>query len=756
MDKNKEKNINISLCIENIGPHRNLNFKGAMDSNRAIFYATNGTGKTFISRSFRLCTPSKAESKAESYADKILAIGKDDGHFSFSIRENNADKRLDISIKRGLPPHITDTTGYIYHVFNSDYVEENIKLKNYSPDGDIEGYILGKVQIDLTEEKNQAVALEEKIKAKSKEIDDNIAEAKLFLTQNGIMPNTTEYKEITRENVEHGFEYEVYDSVEDCIRKIKTLEKIPEDLKDIQFSEPNLNLYFLDQLETILMKDYQRSEWDEEFVREYKDHQNFIEAGLDCDHSDKICPFCKREYTPDVSKLIEKYNEYRTDKESQVIGQLRNLLQSVNQMAVQLNKEIEKIDLSEAQLTKIQNYFPSLASSKLEHITKADNYRSIFQSLYEMTTKKTDNLTLRITNAKKTIGKCRQAWSEIEAIHKNNQTVVIAANKTKNDTQSERLALRKNLCKAKSIELQNDLRESFKDINENAAELKTLQDDITEKENQIRISKRDKVYETFESYLNMFFNGKYHFDKDSFQIEFLGKIVGENASNILSDGEKSIVAFCWYLAETHTLVKNEDDYNKLFFIIDDPVSSMDYNFVYAVTQAIREIGEAFGISPSPNIHIWIFTHNYEFFNMILANSIFKRAYMIKSGSIQKINHNLLVPYESHLLDLIGIAEGTKTPDHTTGNSIRHVIETIARFEDPRTSFSEYFKKNKKDFENSDIYSLSNDLSHGYLRSESPYSEDTLRNAAKTVIEFLGKRYPMQLEYAREMANLPKE
>ena len=183
---------------------------------------------------------------------------------------------------------------------------------------------------------------------------------------------------------------------------------------------------------------------------------------------------------------------------------------------------------------------------------------------------------------------------------------------------------------------------------------------------------------------------------------------------------------------------------------------MDFHFVYAVAQAIRDIKEVFGSFTSTNIHIWIFTHNNEFFNIIIANSIFKRAYLIKSGSIQKYNNNLLLPYESHLLDLIDIAEGTKTPDHTTGNSIRHVIETIARFEDPGTNFSEYFKKNKKYIDNPCIYSLSNDLSHGYLRSESPYSEDTLIDAAKTVIEFLGKRYPMQLEYAREMANLPKE
>ena len=58
----------------------------------------------------------------------------------------------------------------------------------------------------------------------------------------------------------------------------------------------------------------------------------------------------------------------------------------------------------------------------------------------------------------------------------------------------------------------------------------------------------------------MFFSGKYIIDEDTFQIQFLGKSIRNKASSVLSDGEKSIVAFCLYLAETHKVVNNEDDY----------------------------------------------------------------------------------------------------------------------------------------------------------------------------------------------------
>ena len=95
-----EKKFTVSMDVENIGPHYGVNkltFSEVVDSNKAIFYATNGTGKSFISRAFRLCTPSKGR----LMADELLTIGEQKGHFDFRIRDDNVDKRLDISIERG-------------------------------------------------------------------------------------------------------------------------------------------------------------------------------------------------------------------------------------------------------------------------------------------------------------------------------------------------------------------------------------------------------------------------------------------------------------------------------------------------------------------------------------------------------------------------------------------------------------------------------------------------------------------------------
>ena len=739
-----QNNFSITISLDNIGPHygnKKLSFSEVVNSNKNIFYATNGTGKSFISRAFRLCSPSKAS----MVADDVLTIGKQTGFFSFQIQTNDTNKKLDVLIKRGEAPYIKNSSDFLFHVFNSDYVEENIKPKHYTPDGQIEGYILGKIQIDLTEERKAASILNKEIEKESKSIDATIDATKTFLRQNGIATNTTEFRSITRERVEKGFGYEKLDSVEEYIRKIKALEKIPEDLSDIQFAVSHVDLSFLEQIESILLTIYPESDWDEDFVKEYKSHQVFIETGLNYDHADKICPFCKREYDTVALNLINLYNQYRKDKESQVVAQLQRMLKAIAILEGKIDEEKEKISNSTSQLVIIQQYFPSLALSKLVKIEQAESYKITFQKLSEMVSKKIDSLYLTLENVESVVNECKLAWTQISEIQKKNQSIVNGINKVKNDMRTERLKLRRNLCMAKSIALQNELKDSFKSLNEKKKNLKDIQDEITRKEQQAKVSKRDKVYETLEFFLDRFFNGKYQIDKKSFQIKFLGSAVGEKASSILSDGEKSIVAFCWYLAETHTIVNSENDYNKLFFIIDDPISSMDFHFVYAVAQSIRDIKSYFGFSAHERI--WIFTHNNEFFSIMMRNGILTNAFFMKPGVITKFNHKLIMPYENHLLDLVRIAKGTQIPNHTTGNSIRHVIETIAKFEKPEISLENYVRDDEILSKDENIFTLCQDLSHGNIRFQPSYSEEVLKEAAKIVIGFIKTRYPGQLDSA---------
>jgi len=88
------------------------------------------------------------------------------------------------------------------------------------------------------------------------------------------------------------------------------------------------------------------------------------------------------------------------------------------------------------------------------------------------------------------------------------------------------------------------------------------------------------------------------------------------------------VAFCYYLATVHTIIETEDDYEKLFFVIDDPISSMDFNYVYRVAQSIRHINKHFGIE-SRQVRFIILTHNFEFMNLLMRNNIINQNIFLK-------------------------------------------------------------------------------------------------------------------------------
>ena len=218
--------------------------------------------------------------------------------------------------------------------------------------------------------------------------------------------------------------------------------------------------------------------------------------------------------------------------------------------------------------------------------------------------------------------------------------------------------------------------------------------------------------------------------------------MANNATHVLSDGEKGIVAFCYYLATVHTILKNEEDYKKLFFVIDDPISSMDYDFVYRVVQCIRELNRHFGDGSFDKFII--LTHNLEFMNLLMGNNVIQPKYILEENSIKKWKKKLMLPYENHLRDILRVSNGTEPASHTTSNSIRHVLETICKFEHRDKHIGEFVYENQNLKEDSYINTLIQDLSHGRPRTEIPPESDIV-GACKVVINYISDEYPGQIK-----------
>ena len=90
------------------------------------------------------------------------------------------------------------------------------------------------------------------------------------------------------------------------------------------------------------------------------------------------------------------------------------------------------------------------------------------------------------------------------------------------------------------------------------------------------------------------------------------------------------------------------------------------------------------------------------------------------------------------------------PNHTTANSIRHILETLTKFEAidlNKDSLKEYIKLNISPDTKS--YTMIQDLSHGGWRTEqAPITNKDFKDVCETIIKHIEKKYLGQISYCK--------
>ena len=93
---------------------------------------------------------------------------------------------------------------------------------------------------------------------------------------------------------------------------------------------------------------------------------------------------------------------------------------------------------------------------------------------------------------------------------------------------------------------------------------------------------------------------------------------GYPASN-LSEGEKSAIAFAYFLTELKSLrIEEPSLLPKTVIFIDDPISSLDSNHIFQVRSLIQDF-----FKEDDYAQIFISTHNFEFFSVMRDSDLFK-------------------------------------------------------------------------------------------------------------------------------------
>lgn len=755
--------IKTVIKCQNIAPIENLAKEIKSSSLKIGVFANNGSGKTFISRLFRLTETKKQlelSEEGESPTDKLLSFGKSSGVFSFQItdKDGNIKDDFSISLSKGQVP-IIPKTNYLYHTFNQDYVEQNIRALSYDKDSEIEGFILGKVNIDLKDDEDEL----ERVKKEGKELTEQVeTDVRTYVEESiGNIQNIkrlNEYSLLTPQSIFQGVEsnkrFEVSKSYNELIEDYNKIKSVPENLEDIKpIDRVNIDLDLLKEIEENSSKEYSLSSLADEFKKKIKDKQLFIETGMQLlqDSQNNSCPFCEQNLEEDAIKLIDGYTKYLTDSEAKTIKLFHGYSQTLENYKSHL-RTIESINSKRINVfgeykTK---YIPSSETVELGNLNM-DSLTKEIQSIIDQIDSKIRNISQPLIIDTSLFEGIEKKQALLNKTIDSNNLKIEAINNKKNKIGEENKAIRKEICKSVYNDLSDQHKANIMSVIGLRKQWKKLNDEIQTKKEQQKVSKKTKVASTIKSVLSYFFSNKYTLDEESFRLIFYQNTLEKNqAKDVLSEGEKNIVAFAYFIGDTHLKVEREEDYEKLFFIIDDPISSMDFSHVYTLCGVIRDIGKI--ITDLKRDRIFIFTHNNDFMRVLSSNNIIDKKLLLKKGELKDFNNNLTVPYINHLVDIYRIARKGENANHTTANSIRHIVETLTKFQNidiSKDSIAEYIRGNIPNETKS--YTLINDLSHGGWRSEqSPINDEDYVEVCETIIQHIEKNFKGQIEYCKKL------
>ena len=759
---------NYKLFAQHLGPILSMQKGELSKKRRNLIFARNGTGKSFLSRAFLYLDRHGQGEDINKAAYYLVSEESTNGTGSFKFTCGN-EILGELKLTKGTGENDSRAcasipSGTIFHVFTNDFVQAELRNREFEIDGHIEKQIiLAKDNIELSEKETELEKAQGEKDATKNDVEEKFNKEKntKLVNKAEIRRSLREYSELNLNDVETLFEKKPLfpdPSLRTIIEQLEKLKSIPANID--KPNDVDLVEFDIADIDTSLKKPISPSSVADDIKDRISRDQEFYEKGLkiiDSDGSD-TCPFCEQGITSaDPRAIIDAYMKYFDDAESKHKNKLKEFDEALKRLRSSIDNFMNLTFKQKSKFDKLKAYIPPQKDIEIEI-----NEELIIDVLD--TIEKIKNIIgqkIRSLSSKYTISNIElsEKIQNINTIIETNNKKVNTLNSAVQDTTDVRKGLQRDACKTFKTEfviqhwneIQNLLAHSLR-INDIQAELKKLKNARPLK------PARDRVAETFKILLNYFFQEKYTFDADEFVIKRENKKMERGPDHTLSDGEKTIIAFCYFIASIHLKVKSDDDYEKLFLVFDDPVTSVSYDFIFAIVETLKNLN----ISNSGKILIFprntslrpkflILTHNSYFYSICITQGVIdeKAGFSFEIDEGEHIFTNLekyAFPFKHQLKHIYEIAKGRQKPEFYTANSIRSVLEEIGRFCRPDKAKT---TKGFIDFLSSDMdisinIHLLNCLSHG-LPTEEVTSQIEICKACKQTIRAVEELAPGQIE-----------
>ncbi len=602
-----------------------------------IIFGNNGCGKTSLTRAFELLIPKN--NRIEKYRTISTAESP-----SIEFKCKDGSYKIEPNSNIGVP-------SFKVEIYNSDFLHNNTPFNSEFglkklDDGTIilEGSVLG----EETKEINQLKNCREKVEKRQKKIKDENSTETLSAKQESAIKKCDEEiekirKEVTSKTIQITLdEIKINNICEVSKDKFKVQEDALTNLKK-DFDELNEAMKKFNNLKEMeLPKDYQTIKDKLESLfsfdidkeagqvsEEIKDHiskvgREFIEKGIELQKEmlDNACPFCTQKIT---NNIIQAYTSYFNKR-----------IEQFNQDSLEVSGILKKI-LEQWKIEEILQSFEKFKPFIEDFSTNKENLKNVLEQtkvLLEKLQKEVD---------KKEGSNNKEKFQEIDKkLSENYENLQKCVNETRNilnqkkEQQKKLEKLKKELKEARIKKAKHDSYDWQKSKEEAERKLSVLErghkrlncllEKIDNKLKELYDQKRPDI-ETINNYLKALNLPKYSLDKDYRIVLNSDALENSEAKIILSDGEKTTLAFAYFLVRLKLFYKKED-LKDLVVVIDDPISSLDEQRIYSTSDIVAKINQELVGEKLSNekdrAQVFVLTHNHTFMARLI-NMVGKHA-----------------------------------------------------------------------------------------------------------------------------------
>ncbi len=601
-----------------------------------VVFGNNGCGKTSLTRAFELLIPKN--NRIEKYRTISTA---ESPSIEFECKDGNY--KIEPNSNIGAP-------SFKVEIYNSDFLHNNAPFNSEFglkklDDGVIilEGSVLG----EETKEINQLKNCREKVEKRQKKIKDENSAETLSAEQESaikkcdeeiekirkkvtsktiqITPNEIKINNICEVSKNHfKVQEDALTNLEKDFDELDEAMKKFDDLKEMELPKDYQTIK--DKLKSLFSFDIDKEAG--EVSEEIKEHiskvgREFIEKGIELQKEmpDNACPFCTQEisnniiqaYTSYFNKRIEQFNQDSLEVSGtlkEILGQwnLKEILQSFERF----KPFIEDFSTNKESLENALEQIKVLLEKLQKEVDKKEGVKNE-KEFQEIDKKLSENYE-----------KLQQCVDETRNILKQKKEQKEKLDKLKTELEKARIKKAKH-DSYDSQKSKEEAKRKLSILNRGHERLKRLLEKIDKKLKELYDQKRPDI-ETINNYLKALNLPKYSLDKDYRIVLNSDALENSEAKIILSDGEKTTLAFAYFLARLKSFYKKED-LKKLVVVIDDPISSLDEQRIYNTTCLVAKINQELArekLSNEEKAQVFVLTHNHTFMARLI-NMVGKHA-----------------------------------------------------------------------------------------------------------------------------------